>query len=52
MTVDIEVNSAPVVATTRKLKAKWSFEMARDMEVYFSKTYKPLRKQGPTVIPI
>lgn len=34
--VDIKIESTSVVATTRKLRARWSPEMAQDMTAYYS----------------
>jgi hypothetical protein len=34
--IDIKVESVPVVATTRKLRARWSPELAQDLNAYHS----------------
>lgn len=34
---NIQIQSTPVTANTRKLKAKWSSELAKDVQAYHSK---------------
>lgn len=45
----MKVESTPIQATTRKLKARWNFEMSQDLEAYYrldsSNAFK-LKKAG------